>query len=402
MKKHFNLLYILYSTFNSDLLFWIVVDNLFLSTVKQMSDFNIILITMLGLFAAVMFFPLINIVIKKINNRLSNVIGAFCYLIAIILFCFCNTIYGFVIAQAIYNMSSQFKQSAIVILKNNLKAQGKEKDFVKISSYGWLGYSITTAVIAMLSGICFNTNPYLPIILSAIGAVVAVVLSLLFTDVKNEEIQPKIEPSQTKLIKNKLIVLLLLMNIITVGCYIFLQTKTTLLIQEVCENININLAEISIIISVVIFISRLFRIAANILTPYVYKKVKNKPNILLGIGVLLIISGLCFALGGNIKANLYINISLIAIGLFIIISIRDLYLIIENKIIINNFNETQQKQVLVLANFFSKIGKLVVNGLALLIMCVFTLNLVYLAMFVVLILQMFITVPLSKYLKNIE
>ncbi|MBO5884609.1 MAG: MFS transporter [Clostridia bacterium] len=367
-----------------------------------MSDFNIILITMLGLFAAVMFFPLINIVIKKINNRLSNVIGAFCYLIAIILFCFCNTIYGFVIAQAIYNMSSQFKQSAIVILKNNLKAQGKEKDFVKISSYGWLGYSITTAVIAMLSGICFNTNPYLPIILSAIGAVVAVVLSLLFTDVKNEEIQPKIEPSQTKLIKNKLIVLLLLMNIITVGCYIFLQTKTTLLIQEVCENININLAEISIIISVVIFISRLFRIAANILTPYVYKKVKNKPNILLGIGVLLIISGLCFALGGNIKANLYINISLIAIGLFIIISIRDLYLIIENKIIINNFNETQQKQVLVLANFFSKIGKLVVNGLALLIMCVFTLNLVYLAMFVVLILQMFITVPLSKYLKNIE
>lgn len=402
MKKHFNLLYILYSTFNSDLLFWIVVDNLFLSTVKGMNDFNIILITMLGLLASIVLFPFVNLIIKKLNNQPSNIIGASCYFIAIVLFCFCNTIYGFVFAQAIYNIASQFKQTATVILKNNLKAQGKESDFVKISSYGWLGYSTATAVIAIISGVCFNTNPYLPILLSAIGALIAIILSVLFKDVPIQDQQEVLPIKTTKLIKNKLMLLILFMHILTVGCYVFLQTKATLLIQEVCENININISKISIIISVVIFISRLFRIGANIVTPYIYKKIKNKSNILLGISGLLIIAGLCFALGGNIKSNIYVNIILIAIGLFIIISIRDLYAIIENKIIINNFKNNEQKQALALANFYSKIGKFVINGLALLIIGVFSLNLVYLVMFGITIFQIFITIPLSKYLKDIN
>lgn len=64
MRKS-NWLYVIYHSFTSDLLFWIVIDNLFLTTVKGLEAFEIVLITMLGVVSVARLF--------RIFLRLLNV-----------------------------------------------------------------------------------------------------------------------------------------------------------------------------------------------------------------------------------------------------------------------------------------------------------------------------------------
>lgn len=397
--KKSNLLYVFYATFNSDLLFWIVVDSLFLTTVKGMSEFNVLLITMLGMLFSILLYPLNNLVIKKISNKWSNIIGSVCYLLAIILFTVCNHLIGFIIAQTIYGCASPFKQAATIILKNNLQAQGKEDEFVKWKSYGRLGYSIITAIIAACSGVLFNVWAYLPMILSICGAVISLILSIIYSEDKSEDEKPEEVGCIKKLLKNKLMVIIFLSNLILVSTYVFLQTKASLLIQNICFKQNFEVAKVSIIVSVIILISRLFRVGANFFSPFIYKKMKNKANILKVVSYCLLIAGILFALGGNLNINVYFNLILISLGLFIVVSVRDLYGTIENKIIINNFEKQEQKQALVLANVYGNIGRLFINFFALVVLKFASLNLVYIFMLIFALSQIFIAHALAKYLK---
>ena len=405
-----NWLYFFYCSFNSDLLFWIVIDALFLSTTKGMSEFNIILITMLGLAFSIVLFPLYNLIIKKLSNRTANIVGAVLYFLAIIMFMCFKTIYGFIFAQFLYQTASHFKQTNLTILKNNLKAEGREESFVKIKSFGKLGYSIITAVVAIVSGIFFNINPYLPVLLSAGCSAIGIVFSVLFKDPKITENKDndKTEPltltetkkvSTFKIAKSKLMIYILIMNLVAVGSYTFFSSKSTLLLQNVCQGVGIEIARISIIVSIVVFISRLFRILANMVMPLIYKKTKKKSNVILGLSGAILIAGICYALGGNLPTNVYVNIALIAVGLFIVISIRDMYGTVENKVIINNFQEHEHSQTFVLANFYGQIGRLFANAVALLVTGLVSLNLVYIFMLVVAVVQFFVSIPYSKYLK---
>ena len=140
-------LYILYTSFTSDLLFWVVIDNLFLTTVKGQSASNIILIGMLGLVFSLLLYPLTNFIIEKTSNKTSIIIGPLCLCFVIILFMMCNTLVGFVIGQTIYNIASSYKMVSNVVLKNNLRAQGRENDYIKLQSYGKLGYAFIILIV---------------------------------------------------------------------------------------------------------------------------------------------------------------------------------------------------------------------------------------------------------------
>lgn len=406
-----NWLYFFYSSFNLDLLFWIVINALFLTTVKGMSEFNVILIAMVGLALSVVLFPLYNLIIKKLSNRTSNIVGAVMFFIAIVVFMCSKTIFGFIFAEFLYKSGTCFKQTSTTILRNNLKAEGREESFVKIRSFGRLGYSIVTAVIAIVSGIFFNMNPYLPVFLCIGCTIIGIIFSILFKDPKNiEKITENQEKnnlkystekvSTWKIVKNKLMIYVLAMNVVAVGSYTFFSQKTNLLIQNVCLSGGFEIAKISIVVSVVVFISRLFRILANMVMPIIYKKTKKKPNVVLGLSGSILVAGICYALGGNLPTNTYVNVALIGIGLFIIISIRDLYGTIENKMIINNLSPKEHSQAFVIAQFYGNIGRLITNIFALIVTGFVSLNLAFIFILIIAVAQMIISIPYSKYLKE--
>lgn len=398
MRKS-NWLYVIYHSFTSDLLFWIVIDNLFLTTVKGFNAFQIVLVTMLGLAFSLILYPITNYIVKKTNNKTSIVLGSLCYVIAISLFMICNTILGFVIAQTFYNMSSPFRMVSNVMLKNNLEDQNKQEDYVKWQSHGKLGYSIITLIVALFAGAVFNVNSYLPTILSLVCAIIGLILSFIYSDSNIKE-EKELQGNQIMtLFKNKTMLLIMLMNIVAVGTYVFLQSKATLLIQYVCEDVDLDLAKISLIVSGIVFGSRICRVLANMMYPKIYNKTKNKSNILIAISMLILFSNLCFVVGGNLFSNYIIRLVIITIGFYVILSVRDMYAVTENKILTMSIPSHQQKQAFVLANIYGKLGRLVSNAFALVVLGFMPLNILYAFMLIFAVGQIFICIPLSKYFK---
>ena len=395
-----NWLYVAYYSFNSDLLFWIVINNLFLTTVKGFSAFDIVFITMVGLGASLLFYPITNLIVKKTSNKTSIVLGSACYCVAIILFMCCNNIVGFMVGETLYQLSSPFRMVSNVMLKNNLEEQNKQQDFVKWQSYGKLGYAIITLIISLFAGILFNIYAYLPVFFSLACAFIGLVLSFIYSDSSQKQETIKDSVPIKSLIKNKTMVLIMLMNLVAVGTYIFLQGKATLLIQYVCEDVNLNLAKISLIVSGLVFGSRLMRVISNFVFPKIYNKVHNKSKIVMTISTLILISNLCFAIGGNINAHYILKLIIITIGFYIILAIRDMYAVTENKIITTNLQPSAQKQAFVLANIYGKIGRLLSNIFALIVLGIMPLNILYIFMLIFAIAQIFVCIPLSKYLKS--
>lgn len=395
MKKN-NWLYVLYQSFTSDLLFWIVIDNLYLTTVKGFEAFQVVLITMLGIVFSLILYPLTNIVVKKTNNKTSIILGSVCYIIAIILFVFCKSIYGFIIAQTFYNMSNPFRAVSSIMLKNNLKKLDCQDQFVKWQSYGKLGYSIITLIISLFAGVLFNVYAYLPLILAFVGAVVGLIFAILYKDVSTEQTQTVENVKIIPVMLNKTMILIFLMNVITVGTFVFLQTRATLLIQYICQEATIDLKNISLIVSAIVFGSRIIRVVSNAVFPKIYKKINSKPKIIIFISICILLSNIFFAIGGNISSHYVIKLVFITIGFYIILAVRDCYSVSESKIIASNIDEDKQKQAFVLAGIYEKMGRLFSNGFALIFLGFLPINMVYVCMLALGISQIFISVILAK------
>jgi len=399
MKKN-NWFYVLYQTFNSDLLFWIVIDNLFLSTVKGFDAFNIVLISMLGIFFSLLLYPFNNYLIKKISNRTSIIIGSLCYIFSILIFGLSSNIIAFIIGQTIYNSSAPFRAIANVMLKNNLEEANKEDEYIKWQSYGKLGYAIITLLLSLFSGVLFNINPYLPIFLSLVGTLFALLFAILFNDSNSKQVQVESNYDLKPILKNKTMILIALMNILAVGTYTFLQTKSTLLIQYTLEEASLDIAKISIIISVIVFGSRLCRVISDLLFSKLYNKVIDKPKILVGISIFILVANLSFALGGNLNIGYILKIILITIGFYIILYIRDMYSVMETKIIPLTIEKNLQKEAFILTGIYEKLGRLITHIYALVALWYLPLNILYAVMLIFSVSQIFVSIKLSKILKK--
>ena len=399
MKR--NIFYVLYTTFNLDIFFKTIIESLFLTTVKGLTASDIILMSFIGIGASICLSPIVWLVSKKIGNKMSLVLGAFCSVLCVILYIVCNQLIGFIFASVAYNLIALFYQPASIMLKNNLRAENKEEDFVKWSTYGKLGFSITTLIVSLMSGFCFNLNPYLPAYLSLGCAILGLIFALLFQETKIENIEnlenTNQEPFTIKnLFFNKIMLLVLLMNIFGIGVIAFYQSRTSLLVQFTCEKFAIELAKISIIISFIDFLSRIIRILSNIIVPHIYKKIENKANLLKYVGLTIFISSLLMAVGGIFQISAEFNICLIALGFLMAISIRDIYDTLENKVIITKIPEKQQKQAVVLHGVYKKIGRLTTNLFSLILLNFLPLNYVYCLLLPLSIAQIFICFKLSK------
>ena len=77
-----------------------------------------------------------------------------------------------------------------------------------------------------------------------------------------------------------------------------------------------------------------------------------------------------------------------------------MYAVTENRIIVTSLDDSAQKQAFVLANIYEKIGRLLTNAFALVVLGVTSLNILYICMLVFAVAQIFVCVPLSKYLNK--
>ena len=144
-----NKIYPWFAGLSSDLIFFIAINSIWLTTVKGFSFAEITFFTTVSsLFGIVFQFPSL-IIIKKMGNTNSIRFGSFLLLVASIMFTFCTKYISFIMANIFYEMAFVFTLMSSVLIKNNLNYLSKNEEYVKIRSKASLIYAVATAFITL-------------------------------------------------------------------------------------------------------------------------------------------------------------------------------------------------------------------------------------------------------------
>ena len=377
-----NRIYPIFFGLSTDLIFYIIINTLFLSEVKGLSASQINLMMTVSTLVSLFFYLASPKLIKKIGNARSVRLGSLMHLISIILLTFSNGIVFLTIAQAIRGISSVFKTVDAVILNNNLIAENREDDFTKIRSKAFSIYSSATLITSLLSGLLFSINPYIPMIISIVICFATFIMSYFIYEVDtndkttshhdNTEKYAPVSHTQTSSttqlhLKDKFhfkihFSIIAIYAIITYGLIYGMvevcQNNDKLFLQYRLESF-LNISEIAIILSITVFLSRIARLLSNLFFNKIYAKLKNKMLILIGLS--LIVSVGLFIVGKVLPSAIAGSV-IMGIGFIILLTLRDPTENLLTNILLHH-SEKEQKEKAILYLQFTR--RLVVFALSL-------------------------------------
>ena len=349
-------LYPWFSSISGDLLFFIAIDTLFLSTVRGLMASQIALMTAIGTLVCVALqYPLLRL-IKLVGNQNAIRIGTFLLLCSACLYAFGNTPLTF-LACIFYYLALFFIEMKVNILKNNLDYTNNSQDYMRIDSRSKLLYSIYTLIIIIISAPLFNINPYIPMYCCIFFALIAFIFSFFIKDVSVNQENTLDQAQSYKL--SKPIIIAIIASVLFVPLLIISTTNAKLLTQEMLENAY-NLESIVYFVSGLVLAGRLMRV----ISVFCFGKYCNKltEKSLLTMTILLLVSILSIICGSILSGILgYI---FILIGFGALFGLIDPYqLVIKNFILKNTQGYTAQKALSLNYTAIS-IGQLLLNFIA--------------------------------------
>lgn len=334
-------------------MFYIAIDSLFLTIVKGLSPAQIAFLPTIATLVCIFIqIPLLKIV-EKLGNTKSTRLGTFLLLVSAIFITFGRSYTIILLGKIIYEIAWVFKNMEAIILKNNLVVEGTEEDFIKERNKATTMYSIFTAIIAFAAGSLFNYNNYLPMYLCIIICVICFTISFLIKDVSINDklVKTKNKTNNSKFTKEILIIFALygisyaLIDNGQLNGKVFIQSE---LFKYFTENLTVTY------LSLIVAISRIMRIAANIVFGKIYYKLKDK------VGVLLItMLGLSFVflcIGFYINTALILKFAIMSIGFFIILAVRDPVKLYFQDLVLKHTEANKQQSALTWLHFSRKLG----------------------------------------------
>lgn len=352
MKKKIAKIYPWYYAFEADLLFYIAIDTLFLTLVKNLSNAQIVSLASVSTFCCILLqFPILWI-IKRIGNTLSARLGGAFMLLSAFTLTFGGNYFVIALGRVFHDVACIFRSASIVALENCLDEEGKREDFVKIRTRGNTIYAVITMLISFIASFMFNFNNYLPMVCCIITCTIGFVLSFFMVDyTKYDKITVKTE-KKTKISFNGFIVLAicvfgLFYPIVTEGQSsgkLFIQNN---LLQSIPKDFT------AIIIGVVVCVSRIVRVLSNLLFVKIYKRYREKLGIFI---VLLLFFSIALQLFGSFIPPLFIRIAVMSLGYMIILFIRDPFRIYIQDVIFDLTEKETHQTLITLMEFSVKVG----------------------------------------------
>ena len=287
--------YLLYTALETDLLFFVVCDALFLTHVKNLSTGQVSLVTFLSiLFSLIVQYPLLKL-INKIGNKAAVRIGSLFFLFAAICITFSPNFYVVLLGGFLECVGYTFNSIGVSVLKNRLVKEHREEQYVIYQSDANGVASFLMMLSALLCSPLFKLNNYFPMYACILMSLAGVVVSFIITRkengkleikpdsaVKNEEIDRKKSWEKYGLL---IIVSFALLSTITgTGLSYARLNFHELLCEGSSESVVMLL---SITTSLIYFL----RMLSNFLLQKIYLRVRNQAmlfvSIFLGIGLLL-------------------------------------------------------------------------------------------------------------------
>ncbi len=351
--NRFCIKYIWFSALLGDLVFLAIVNTLFFTIVKGLSASQITLLTTIPAAIGIIIQPYLLKIIHKIGNTASVKLGAFCLLISSILITWGNRFASMVLGYVFYEIAFVLKNMEGIMLKNNLIAVGRQEEYVGIRNQSSIAYAVITALIAFGAGFLFNVNHYLPMVLKILLCLFCFLLSLTMKDISKNDKIPEVE-IQKSTGKMSMIVYIAILSYAFFYTAVNLgQNNSKLLIQYELAN-SFDTAKTASLFSLIISLSRIARIVSNILFDKLYRKLKDKINIVLTLG--LVIAFLLIIAGNFIDANVMFKIEIIAFGFFVILAVRDPFKIYIQDLILRVTEPEEQQSIFAHLELGKKIG----------------------------------------------
>ena len=342
-----------YSGLTADLLFYIAIDTLFLTVVKNFSAAQIVSLASFAQFACIALqFPIL-FIIKRIGNTASTRVGAIFLLISAILITVGNNYYFVLVGRLFHDVSVIFKTASFIALENNLDLIDKRSDFVRLRASANTVYAVLTMFISFVASYMFNLNNYLPMIGCITACAIGVILTFLMKDCSDynkitykKENKEKVKIHYSKFIILAIVVYSLFYPIVNNG-----QTDGKLFIQQQIL-LDFDIDNTSLIIGAIVCVSRIIRVFSNVVFAKLYNKYQGK----LGLALPIMLScSIAFMLFGSLIPQVVIKIIVMGIGYTIILFARDPFKLYMQDVIFENTPKEQHQTLLTMLEFGVKL-----------------------------------------------
>lgn len=390
-----NKIYPIFYGLSSDLIFFIAINTLFLTSVKGLTSSEINFMTTIGVLVALVFYLLSHKIINKIGNLYSIRLGTLLLLISALLFTFSTNLIFFVLAEIFYEVGFVFKCVDQVVLNNNLIYQNKENDFIKIKTKATTIYSIATMIATLIAGFLFNISPYLPMFICILICFNNFIMAHYIYEVNfdNKELELK---KNHKFNFNKIMIITILVYGLIYGTLVVCQTNDKLFIQYELQNF-LNANNVTLVMSIILFLSRISRLILNLIFGKIYDKFKNRTLYLIYFGLLISVS--LFVIGKIFFASMYSSI-IMAVGFILLLALRDPTGNLLSDILLKNTNKEDKEKAILYFQFTRRLVVFILSLLATMILVRYELIHLYIVFLIFILLYIFMVLKLLSLVNN--
>ena len=398
--KRFNKIFPWYDGLSGDLLFWVAIDTLFLTVVKNFTASQIVSLTSISMIINILLqVPLLKI-IHKIGHTKSVRLGSFLLLISSILLTFGKNYITIVIGKIFYEMAFTFQNMINAVLKNNLELQHTENEYIKYRTKANTIYAAVTMIISFVASIMFNINNYLPMIGCITFCVICFILSWYMVDYSKDnknKLEKNKETGKGKIKYTEIIIFILLSYGL---CYPMVnsgQSNGKLFIQQELLKLY-DVEKTSLVIGAILCVSRIVRLLSNIKFDKIHKKYEDKVGIMLPVG--LLISLILMLIGYNVSNMPVMKFVIMGLGYVIILFIRDPFKVYMQDLALKNTDKNRQQTLLTTMELSRKIVRTIISLSFTTILLKYPMVLVISILTVLSIIEIFVSIYLYKIIIN--
>lgn len=395
----FNRIFPWYLGLSGDLLFWIAIDTLFLTVVKNFNASQIVSLTTVSLVTCILLQPLLLKIIKKIGNTNSVRLGALVLLIASLLLTFGKKYVVIALGNIFYEIAFTFQNMANVMLKNNLELQNRNDDYIKIKTKANTIYAIVTMIISFIASIMFNLNNYLPMLGCIAFCLICFILSFYIADYSQyDKVKKEIKNKSNKKIRYTKLIAILLVSyglfypIVNSG-----QSNGKLFIQQELL-LNFDVETTALIIGAILCISRMIRVISNISFNKIHNKYKEKVGVIFPI--LLSISTVLMILGSFIKNFIILKFSIMSLGYIIILFIRDPFKVYMQDLALKKVGKENQQSLLTTMELSRKVVRAILSLIFTIILMKNPMITVIIILFILSVIEILVSIKLYELVIN--
>lgn len=368
LKDRFYRRYLLYTALETELLFYVVCDVMFLTQVKRLTMEQVSQITFLSLaFSLVMLYPLLRF-INLAGNRIAVRLGSALFFLSAVCITFAPGFYTILAGAFLKCAGHTLNAMGTAVMRNHLARNNREDQFVSFQSDANSATAVLMMITSLICGVLFVKNVFYPmagcILLSFAGVIVSFQISC--DEQSSGEIIPaaviKRDPGDKKYIRNSVSLLMFAAFAIFTGLSGTGLAYSRMNIQELLSvhgsGYAITLLSIA---STLVF---LFRFLSNVILRYTYNRVRERAIVIVSVMMLagLLLQQLPWMISGISMA------AVLTAGYLMQAFVRDPFTTLIQNITLSDYDKRRQQSLLVALNGAKKAGSLLLAAACTLIL----------------------------------